>query len=328
MKRVFYFVLALIFSYTTLQAEVNSTSKTSKLDKMSEVVAKVNQEPIVRVELERAIDALAPRTFFHAGITDEKRRTLESKALEKLIDKRLTLQYAKKLGIKATEGEINNQELKIREPFKDDKSFIVALKKARFDYKSFRKDLGDDVIISKFYTKEIKADFTDAELKEYYEKNIFKFKEPERVQVRLIYIKNDPRDPKGRDKAEAKAKEVYKKIKEGADFADMAAKYSNDMSRIKGGDMGYIHKGMLDPDVDEVVYKLKSGELSEIIENTKGFYIALVERKDPKRLLPFKDVKDKLKKELIASTEKKREENLLKKLKDAAKIERYLESSK
>ncbi len=315
MKKLLYFAVGVMCSFMPIYAEIAPVTSDN-------VVAKVNGEVIKKVELERAIDVLVPRTFFHAGVTDEKRDGLKDEALDKLIDKKLILQYAIKSGIKVSKSEIDEQEKRIRKPFRDKKSFLASLKKARFDYESFRNALEVDLIMDKFYKKEIKASFTEEELKEYYKKNKFKFKEPEKVRVRLIYIRNDPTDPKGKQKARKKVDEAYKKIKEGSNFADIATEYSDAMSRIKGGDMGYIHKGMLEPDVDNVVYKLESGQMSEIIENDRGFYLAYVEEKKPQRLISFEATKGKLEKELIATTENKREDKLLEKLKLVADIQR------
>jgi len=315
MKKLLYVTAGVMLFLMPIYAEVTPVIPDN-------VIAKVNGEAITKVELERAIDVLVPRTFFHVGVTDEKRESLKDEAVDKLIDKKLILQYAIKSGIKIKESDIAEQEKRIRKPFKDKSSFLASLKKARFDYKSFREALEIDLIMHEFYKKEIKTTFTEEELKEYYKKNKFKFKEPEKVKVRLIYVRNDPTDPKGREKARKKANEAYSEIKDGAKFADVAAEHSDAMSRIKGGDMGYIHKGMLDPSVDDVVYKLEVGQMSEIIENDRGFYIAIVEEKKPQKLIEFEATKGKLEKELISTTENKKENKLLEMLKSVAKIEK------
>ncbi len=286
-------------------------------------VATVNDETITKNELDRAVHVLIPQTYFHASITEEKIQKVQKKALDKLIEKKLLIQYAKSLGIRATKGEIDAQELAIRKRFKDKKSFIAGLQKSNFDYTTFRKALEEDIILNKLYRQKIKTDFTDAQLKEYYENNLYKFKEPERIKVRIIYIKKDPTDANKRKLAKKEIKEVYEKAKSGENFADLAAKYSDAMSRIKGGDLGYIHKGMLDSDVDDAVFALNPGEISNIIENDKGYYIALVEAKEPQKTIPFEKTKEKLRRELVAKYEEKKRTEILTKLQKNAVIKRY-----
>ncbi len=315
MKKIVTIVVGLILFITNVYAQETTVS-------MNDSVAKVNGESITRGELERATMILIPKTYFHASVSGDKKKDVEKKALEELIEKKLLLQQAKKMGLKVTRDEIENQAKAIAKSFKNKKDFQAALLKASFDIKSFEKAIEEDILMKKFYEKEIKATISEKELKEYYDNNLFKFKEPEKIKVRMIYVKDDPTDPKGKEKAKKKIQEAYAKIKAGEKFADIAAKYSDAMSRIKGGDIGFTHKGRLDPIIDDVAFALKKGEMSEIVGNDKGFYLAFVEDKKPQRLIPFEATKDRLKKSLIAKTENKRKKIWLEKLKKNAMIQR------
>jgi parvulin-like peptidyl-prolyl isomerase len=166
----------------------------------------------------------------------------------------------------------------------------------------------------------MKVTKTEEQLKEYYEKNKHKFKEPEKVRVSIVYVKNDPTDPKGKSKAKTKIQEAYKKIKAGEDFGDIAAKYSNAMSRVKGGDMGFLHRGRLNQDVEDEAFRMKEGETSKIIEKDIGFYIVKVTGKKKQNLLTFQQIKKSLEKDLIKKEEKKKKADLLKELRAKAKI--------
>ncbi len=285
-------------------------------------VAKVNGEDITRADVERAIDVLAPRTYFHANITIEKREKLVDEALDNVIERKLLSQHATKLGIKASDAEIKEYVANVANKLGDKKNFIEALKKANMDYDTFENEIKIDIQMKKLYEKEIKKTYTEAEIKEYYEKNKFKFQEPEKVKVRVIYARNDPTNPDGKNRALKKIKEAQLKIKEGAKFADIASKYSDAMSRVKGGEVGYTHKGMLDPAIDKVAFTLKPGEISEIIEDAKGFYIVNVEEKIIPKPITYEETKGKLKKRMISKIEKQRKKELLEKLLKDAKIEK------
>ena len=148
-----------------------------------------------------------------------------------------------------------------------------------------------------------------------------KFKEPESVRPRYIYIKINPSEPDGKKKAKERAKEAYSKIKSGSNFGEIAQTYSQDMSRIKGGDIGFVHKGMMPQDVEKAAFSLKVGQVSEIIETDIGYHILKVEEKRASRQFSFNEIKEKLKKELTESMQKKRLEGLIKRLRENAKIQ-------
>ncbi len=315
MKKLTCMTIALLFV-------LNLHAEEKKIVYSNVSVAKINGEDITRADLERSIDVLAPRTYFHANITAEKREKLVDEALDNIIERRLFSQHAKKLGIKATDAEIKEYVANVADKLGDKKNFIAALKKANMDYDTFENEIKIDIEMKKLYEKEIKKTYSEKEIKEYYEKNSFKFQEPEKVKVRIIYARNDPTDPDGKNKAMKKIKEAKLKIKEGAKFADIASKYSDAMSRVKGGDVGYTHKGMLDPEVDKVAFSLKEGEMSEIIENAKGFYLVNIEEKIVPKKITYEDTKGKLKKRMISKIEKQRKKELLGRLLKDAKIER------
>nr|WP_200762552.1 peptidylprolyl isomerase [Nitrosophilus alvini] len=283
-------------------------------------IAVVNGYKITKKELDRQTNMLMPRSFFHSTVTEKKLKEVEKEALEDLINKRVLIEYAKKRGYKISQNELEKEEKRIKKAFGSQKNFEMGLKKANLTYEEFKKELRNDLLIQKLYEKEVKTDLSEKELKEYYEKNRYKFKLPEKIKLRVIYLRNDPTDPKGREKALKRAKEVMEKLKKGEDFAELARVYSNAMSRIKGGDMGFVHKGMLDEPIEKAAMKLKKGEISDIVETSKGFYIIKLEEISPAIQLKFDDVKKRLKKELKAKYEKQKMDKILKQAKKEAKI--------
>ncbi len=294
---------------------------------VNSVVATVNGYKITKAELDRQVSILMPRSFFHSTVTPKKLKEVEKDALKELVKKHLLLKYAEKKGYKIADSILDREEKKIRKAFGSDENFETGLKRANLTYEEFRRELRNDLLMQKLYDKEIRVKLDDDDLKKYYENNKFKFKRPEKIKIRLIYLRNDPTDPKGREKALKRAEEAMEKIKGGEEFADVASKYSNAMSRIKGGDMGFIHKGMLDEPIEKTAYSLKVGEISEIIETPKGFYIIKLEEISPALQLKFDEVKKNLKKELVAKYEKENLDKILNEMKKTAKIE-YFETTK
>ena len=116
--------------------------------------------------------------------------------------------------------------------------------------------------------------------------------EPEKLRLSVIMLKVDPSSPKAAwDKARSEATALRKRIAAGEDFGALARKYSGDHTAKDGGDMGYLHRGMLPDGVDKVAEGLKRGEVSEPVSLLEGVsLLKLVERK-PSEQRAFADVK-------------------------------------
>lgn len=285
--------------------------------------ATVNGVAISQKKVHRETNALIPQESFHATVSDEKRKELEKKAVENLINKELLLQYAKTQNIIVTQKEMLDEENRIVKSLSGQKKLETALGKANLSLREFREEIIADLTIQKLYEQKIKMTFSEDDLKEYYDKNKYKFKEPEKINVQMIYTRNDPEFKDGRKVARKRVDEAMSKLKAGEDFGMVASKYSNDMSRIKGGDLGLIHKGRIEnAAAEKVAFALKKGEMSNIVETDIGCFIFRVKERKEANQLSFNAVKESLKEELKASREKEKMDNLLEALKKQAKIKK------
>lgn len=285
-----------------------------------ETVVVVNGIAVSEDELDKEVGKLMPQAYFHSTLNDEKRKALKERATASLIEKTLLYHYALSQQLDVSDAEVDAVIEKLEKVYKSKELFASALKRLGYSRNTFKKAVKKDEVLKKLYEKEIKVTLSDDELKEYYEKNRYKFKEPEKIRVRLIYVRNNPEDPEGKQKAKKKVDEAFKKLQEGALFADVAAEYSNAMSRIKGGDMGYLHKGRLDAAVEAEAFAMKTGETSSIIEKDIGYYIVKVEDKKTQNQLSFSTVKESLRKDLKKRVEDERKAALLEKLMATAVI--------
>ncbi len=332
----FFITLALSTMALGLQAQ----SVESNVTKVDSKIAIVNGVEITKEQLDRQVALLLPRSSYHATVTDEKLEEVSKEALDELIEKEYYLTYAINRGYKVTQDELDEKLTEIKKMFKNQANFDAALKRASLTPDEFMRELKRDLIIQKLYLREIKSEVGEEELKKYYEQNKFKFMMPEKISVRLIYARNDPRVADGkklaRQKIDKAMEEIGARTKKLQDlnisvdtnksinvFADVAAEFSDAMSRIKGGDMGFIHKGMLESDVEDVAYSLKVGEMSDILESVKGYYIIKVEDKSPEQQLDFDFVKRSLKKDLTKRYEKEKKRAILDEGKKETAVERF-----
>ncbi|MGD0361559.1 MAG: peptidylprolyl isomerase [Bryobacteraceae bacterium] len=138
---------------------------------------------------------------------------------------------------------------------------------------------------------------TDADLLRVYTENKDSYRLPERVNVRHILLKTNDKDPKSDATVKAKADDLVKQLRaaKGANFAEMAKKYSDDPgSKDKGGEYDGVVHGQMVPEFDKAAFSLKVGEISDPVKTTYGYHILQVLAHEQPQLKPFDEVKAQL----------------------------------
>lgn len=129
---------------------------------------------------------------------------------------------------------------------------------------------------------------TPAEVEAFYRANPLLFTEPSRNKISLIMIRVDPSSaPAIWEQAKDKILEIKAKIEQGADFAAVAREFSNDPTAPSGGDMGYVHDGMLGGQAEDALQTLLVGELSEPVRTLEGEALFRLDGRQPSALQPF-----------------------------------------
>ncbi len=135
---------------------------------------------------------------------------------------------------------------------------------------------------------------SDADIQRYYNQHQQQFMVPEEVRVRHILIAVPQKaDAKTVAAAQAKADGILKQLKNGANFADLAKKYSDDPgSKAQGGELGFIQHGATVPAFDQTAFSLQPGQLSGVIRTQFGFHILQVEQKQAAHVKTVDEVHD------------------------------------
>jgi peptidyl-prolyl cis-trans isomerase C len=289
-------------------------------------VAKVNDTVLTEADLEQALNEIMPAGVFHGGFSSEKRAKYRPQAFEKMIEKELFYQEAVKKGLKVDEEIIKAEREKTIERLGGKKKFKAALKKAGFTDEQYQERLKKKHLVKRFITGEIedKARPTDEEIKDYYRRNKKKFMRPEARKVTHILISVQPEaTAEERKLKKTRAQEVIDRINAGEDMSDLAWNHSTGPYKVKGGDMGLVHRGRLYPDLEKEVFQLEPGRLSGIIETIYGYHIARVEEVKAAEQLDLEDVYDKIQKDLTKRNVKQIREDLVASLRAQARIEKY-----
>jgi len=237
----------------------------------NEVLATVNGTPISKEDINAIIKA-------QGADFDKLTKEQQKKLVDKLIERELLVDVAKKAGVEKDE----------------------AYKKALENYK---KDLAIKIWMDKIYKRTL---ISDSEANKYYQDNKDKFKVPAQVHARHILVKSEDEANKIIDELKnLKGEELKNK------FIELAKSKSTGPSGKNGGDLGYFGKGQMVPAFQDAAFALNKGEITtKPVKTQFGYHIIYLEDKKPEQIAPFEKVKDKI----IAQM---RQEQFSKAIKDA-----------
>lgn len=143
------------------------------------------------------------------------------------------------------------------------------------------------------------VNITDDEIKRYYTDHLSDYRVPDRVKVAHILFKTTGKSPAEIKKLEQTAGKVLAKIKAGADFAEMAKKYSEDTSAANGGNIGWITHGQTVQEFENTAFSMQPGQVSGLVHTSYGIHIIKVLDKQTAHLESFNDVKDPIRDTLM-----------------------------
>ncbi len=153
---------------------------------------------------------------------------------------------------------------------------------------------------------------TDEEILAYYQENLEMFFEPKRVRARHILVPS-----------KVLAEELLNALKTGADFQDLARRYSMDLStKDQGGDLGYVPQSGIIPALERAMFSLGIGQMSGVIETEMGFHIVRVEDRLDERYVPFDEVREYVAQALTAQRKAEKFRRFCQEALEAAVIQR------
>lgn len=242
-----------------------------------DVMAKVNGYKILRSEVDKRYNSQVAGS--PQKLTQAEEEALRLNILLQIIDTQLHLQQAEKLGVVATDDEIESKLNQAKAPYTKEE-FEKKLKDQGLTEADYRQELRRNITMEKLLNKEINAKVTisDGDIQNYFNQHKAEFNliEP-RYYVAHIFVTNqasgqDSQIPgKAQNDAEAKAKirSIYNRLESGEDFATVASKYSEDLDTARnGGELGAMPESQLkntDPATRDAIQRLKPGQFSDII---------------------------------------------------------------
>ena len=309
-----------------------------------DVMATVDGRKIFRSDVDKYYDNNVASA--QQAPTGEQATALRLNILHQMIDDEILMRRAEKLGLLATDDEVDKKYNDIKSPFSQEE-FDKRLQEKKITLADFKRDIRRSVTVEKVLNKEVssKIDVSDKDIADYYNahKSEFNLIEPmyHLAQIMVTPTPN-PQASNQNDKAQnepdarKKIQMIANRLESGDDFATLAMRYSEDPETSgNGGDLGTVPESGLkgtDPATRDTVLKLKPGMYSPIItvvnpanKQNVGFRIVRLVAKEPAGQREFSDPRVQ---QAIRSQLHDRREQLLKAayyevLRDSAKVENY-----
>lgn len=232
-----------------------------------------------------------------------------SQTLEEMIDELLMRQAAAAKKITASPAEVDKRFSRLQAQFGSRELLVSQLEQAGTTIAKVKEDLAEEIVRERLVVDAKGIKVGDDELKKAFDANKDKLGKPEAAHLRHILAKN-----------EAEADELVAKIKGGADFQTLAREKSLAASgKAAGGDYGFVSRGMLPPEIDEVAFSLKAGEV-KVVPGPRGQHILQVVEKRAAQAASFDEVKDDLREMLLAEKLKDASQSFILELRRKADI--------
>lgn len=198
---------------------------------------------------------------FYNEMADQMGPDNLSSSLDQMMTlKMLELEAGKAVG-PVTEADIDAEIAQARKSYPSEEAFRQSLMQQGITEDGMRKQVKIQLELRRVFDKQINP--KEEDLKKYYEDNKASFGTPEQVRASHILVEK-------KEDAEA----ILKQLKDGADFAKLAAEKSIDTaSKVKGGDLNWFGRGMMNQQFEEAAFKLSKDELSGVVQSPEGYHI-------------------------------------------------------
>ncbi|MBZ5606819.1 MAG: peptidylprolyl isomerase [Acidobacteriia bacterium] len=258
------------------------------------VAATVNGRVITFADLDKQVQA----QFMSATErpSDDQMTIQKLEVLRTLVDNEIMLQRAERLGLMATDADVESKFTELKAPYTQEE-FQKQLAARKMSVDDMKAQLKRDLSITKLFNKEITShiSISDKDVTDFYNSNKSSFNFPE-PQVHLAQILVTPMpDPnvknlkndkaQNEDQARKKIDMLAARMRQGEDYAMLAQNYSEDpASAANGGDLGFVPESALEkanPEIRRAIQTASPGQVTPVVKTPEGYRIFKIYSKEP-----------------------------------------------
>ena len=252
---------------------------------VEEIVARVNNEIITQSEYEKAKVAAADeaKQDCQGHCTPEQLQIAiedrQKNALRDLIDQSLLVQRGKDMGLSVEPDVIKKlDQIRIQNNINSMEDLEKAVSASGVNWEDFKNNIRNGVLTQRVISSEVGSHITIGhdEIEKYYNEHKSEFVRPEQVALRSIEVNTEKKSPEEIVELKKKAETTLKRIKDGEDFGEMAKRFSDGSTAKQGGFLGVYKRGELSKELEEVVFKMRKNDITDVMDTKQGFLILQV----------------------------------------------------
>ncbi|MEP7063208.1 MAG: peptidylprolyl isomerase [Betaproteobacteria bacterium] len=258
-----------------ITAPLGSSNPTTEVP-LDRVVAVVNDEAITQYDINDSRTKTI-RQLTEAKVPLPPKDVLDKQVLERLINERALMQFAKESGIKVDDTLVERTILRVQQENKlTPEQFRQLLDKEKMSYASYREDIRRELALQRLRDREVDKNVfvTEAEVDNYLATAATQSGgENEYLLSHVLVRVPEEARPELIEQRRLRAEEALAQIKSGTDFGQIAASYSDADNALTGGDLGWRTAARLPTIFVEAVRSMKKGDVSAVIRSPAGFHI-------------------------------------------------------
>lgn len=292
---------------------------------VEEIIARVNNQIITRSDYDREQQQIKEEAQQQDSSRPEPVES-QKDVLRGLIDRELLLEKGKDLDISADTDLIKRLD-EMRKQMKLDtmEDLEKAAQAQGVSFEDFKQNMRTEIITQKVIQHEVgsRINIGKDEEQSFYDAHKSELAHPEQVRLSEILTSTEQAgdDQQKVDAAKAKADDLLKQIRAGANFNDIAKKESQGPSASQGGDLGFFERGKLAKQLEDLTFNMKKGDISDVIRTKQGFVILKVTEHQNAGVATFNEVEPRIQEAVYMQKLQPALRDYLKKLREDAFID-------
>ncbi|HXJ15980.1 MAG TPA: peptidylprolyl isomerase [Candidatus Polarisedimenticolia bacterium] len=251
---------------------------------VEEIIARVNNRIVTLSEYQKASRALPQEVEQDCpncppDKIQEMLKKRETNLLRDMIDQQLLIERAKDMDISVETDLIKRlDEVRKQNNLPSMEALQKAVEAQGIAWEDYRSQLRDSLMTQEVIRREVggRMDITNDEVKQYYDAHQQAFVRPEEVALAEIFLSTEGKTPEEMAAVRARAEDLRNRVEKGEDFAELARRFSGGSTAKDGGDLGVFERGQLAKLLEDAVFSLEKGQITDVIQTKTGFEILKV----------------------------------------------------
>jgi peptidyl-prolyl cis-trans isomerase SurA len=228
---------------------------------------------------------------------DEIYKDKQKDLLRDLIDQALLVERAKDMGISVETDVIKRlDDIRKQNTLGSMEELEREVEKQGIGWEDFKSQIRNNLLTQEVIRREVGSHInipTD-DVKKYYEEHQKDFNRPEQVVLSEIFLSTEGKSPEEMSSVEKKAEDLRNRVVKGEDFNEIAKHFSEGSTAKDGGELGTFELGMLSKQLEDIVFKLDKGQMTDVIQTKTGFEVLKVEAHYQAGLQPLDKVENEI----------------------------------